>query len=76
MSKNTIEVKAFHSEAAAYAWVEGVLWPDGPICPHCGGVDRVGKLQGKSTRVGADQSMEDFERAFKKIAPLKFGKVK
>src|ERR1700694_4088292 len=52
MSKNTIEAKAFHSEAAAYAWVESVLWPEGPICPHCGGVDRVGKLGGKSTRVG------------------------
>src|SRR5215471_16984338 len=52
MSKNTIEAKAFHSEVAAYAWVESVLWPNGPICPHCGGVDRIGKLQGKSTRPG------------------------
>jgi transposase-like protein len=26
------------------------VWPDGPICPHCGGADRIGKLQGKSTR--------------------------
>jgi hypothetical protein len=31
MSKNTIEAKAFHSETAAYAWVESVLWPNGPI---------------------------------------------
>jgi transposase-like protein len=52
MSKNTLEAKAFHSEAAAYAWVESVLWPNGPICPHCGGVDRIGRLAGKSTRVG------------------------
>src|SRR5271157_4650825 len=52
MSKNTIEATAFHNEAAAYAWVESVLWPNGPICPHCGGVDRIGKLAGKSTRVG------------------------
>jgi transposase-like protein len=42
----------FHSEEAAHAYVEKRLWPDGPVCPHCGGVDRVGKLQGKSTRVG------------------------
>ncbi len=52
MSKNTIEAKAFHSESAAYEWVESVLWPNGPICPHCGGADRIGKLAGKSTRVG------------------------
>ena len=52
MSKNTIEAAAFHNEVAAYAWVKLVLWPNGPICPHCGGVDRIGKLAGKSTRVG------------------------
>ena len=23
-----------------------------PVCPHCGGVDRIGKLGGKSTRIG------------------------
>lgn len=42
----------FHNEEAAYAYVEARIWPEGPVCPHCGGVDRVGKLQGKSTRVG------------------------
>ncbi len=26
----------FHDENAARAFLEGVLWPDGPICPHCG----------------------------------------
>jgi transposase-like protein len=52
MSKSILEAKAFQDEAAAYAWVETRVWPDGPICPHCGGTDRIGKLQGKSTRVG------------------------
>ena len=28
------------------------VWPDGPICPHCGGVERIGKMGGKSTRIG------------------------
>lgn len=42
----------FHSEEAAFAYVEARLWPNGPVCPHCGGVERVGKLAGKSTRVG------------------------
>jgi transposase-like protein len=25
---------------------------NGPICPHCGGFERIGKLKGKSTRPG------------------------
>ena len=44
--------KHYHDEAAAYAWVEARVWPDGPICPHCGGVERIGKMGGKSTRYG------------------------
>jgi transposase-like protein len=42
----------FQDEAAAYAWVEARVWPDGPICPHCGSFERIGKLNGKSTRIG------------------------
>lgn len=42
----------FHNEAAAYEWVEARLWPNGPQCPRCKGTERVGKLQGKSTRAG------------------------
>lgn len=42
----------FHDEEAAYAYVEARIWPEGPVCPHCGGVDRIGKMGGKSTRVG------------------------
>ncbi|MGC2411073.1 MAG: IS1595 family transposase [Stellaceae bacterium] len=44
----------YHSEEAAYAYVEARLWPDGPVCPHCGNVDpsRIGKLAGKTTRIG------------------------
>jgi transposase-like protein len=43
----------FHNEEAAYAYVEARIWPNGPVCPHCGGVERIGKMQGKSTRTGA-----------------------
>lgn len=28
----------FHDEAAAFAHLESVLWPTGPVCPHCGSV--------------------------------------
>jgi transposase-like protein len=44
--------KHFHDEAAAYKYVEARVWPEGPVCPHCGGIDRIGPMKGKSTRVG------------------------
>src|SRR3954465_12119836 len=42
----------YHSEEAAYAFVEAHVWPNGRVCPHCGVVGRSGPLKGKSTRVG------------------------
>jgi transposase-like protein len=42
----------FHDEDAAFAYVEARVWPEGPTCPHCGGVERISKMQGKSTRKG------------------------
>lgn len=48
----------FHNEEAAYAYVEARLWPRGPVCPRCGGMDRISKMQGKSTRVGAYKCYE------------------
>jgi transposase-like protein len=43
----------FHNEEAAYSYVEARIWANGPVCPHCGGVERIGKMGGKSTRIGA-----------------------
>ncbi len=42
----------FHDEAAAFKFVEDRVWPTGPVCLHCGCVERIGKLEGKSTRQG------------------------
>jgi transposase-like protein len=44
----------FHSEEAAYAFAEARLWPNGPVCPHCGNVEqeRIGRLRGKTNRPG------------------------
>jgi len=42
----------FHNEEAAFAFVEARVWPEGPTCPHCGGVERISKMGGKSTRLG------------------------
>lgn len=42
----------FYDEAAAFEKLESVVWPNGPFCPHCGGMDRVYPLKGKTTRIG------------------------
>lgn len=38
--------KYFHDEAAAFEHVESILWPDGPVCTGCGGVNNAYKLEG------------------------------
>lgn len=35
----------FHSEEAAFAHLEKIIWADGKACPHCGGVDRITKVK-------------------------------
>ena len=52
MSTSILNAKHLHDEAAAYKWVEARFWPEGPVCPHCGGFEKIGKLAGKSTRPG------------------------
>ncbi|MFD0986751.1 IS1595 family transposase [Methyloligella solikamskensis] len=52
MAKSVLSDKHFHDEKAAYAFVEKRVWPNGPVCPHCGGVDRISPMKGKSTRIG------------------------
>jgi transposase-like protein len=38
--------KWFRDEAAAFRHLEGLLWPEGPVCPHCGTVGKAGRLEG------------------------------
>src|SRR6202167_1052139 len=52
MANSVFNSKALQDETAAYRWVEAQIWPEGPICPHCGGVDRISPMKGKSTRIG------------------------
>jgi len=49
---SVLSSKHFHNEDEAFAYVEARVWPEGPTCPHCGGVERISKMQGKSTRLG------------------------
>ncbi|MBX3532525.1 MAG: transposase, partial [Rhizobiaceae bacterium] len=36
----------FHDEAAAFEHVEAILWPDAPVCAHCGSMEGHYKLRG------------------------------
>lgn len=40
----------FHDEQAAFQYVESVLWPNGPVCPHCRDTKRFYDLS--KTRIG------------------------
>ena len=53
-----LSAKHLHDEEAAYKYVEERLWPHGPVCPRCGSLDRIGKLKGKSTRIGTYKCYE------------------
>jgi transposase-like protein len=53
MAKSVLSDDRFHSEEAAFVWVESQLWPNGPVCPHCQATgEKIGRLTGKTTRIG------------------------
>jgi transposase-like protein len=70
MANSILNAPQFQSEAAAFAYVEARLWPNGPVCPHCGGADRIGRLQGKTTRPGLYKCY-----ACKKPFTVRIGKI-
>jgi transposase-like protein len=46
MSKNSLFAEPhFQNDEAARAMLESILWPDGPVCPHCGIVDSAYKTK-------------------------------
>jgi len=51
MSDNLTAAR-FTNEQAAREHLESIRWPNGPVCPHCGGTERNSKLQGESHRAG------------------------
>jgi transposase-like protein len=52
MATSIFSAPQFKTEVAAFEYVEAHLWPNGPVCPHCGETARIGRLNGKTTRVG------------------------
>ena len=47
----------FHDESKARKWLEAQIWPDGPVCPHCGSYEPTA-LKGKAHRPGLYQCNE------------------
>ena len=50
---SALSAEHYHDEAAAYVYLEARVWPNGPVCPYCGGVERISAMKGKSTRIGS-----------------------
>ena len=47
MAKPVLSDPRFFNEEAAFDYVERMLWPEGPMCPHCGALaEKIGRLQG------------------------------
>jgi transposase-like protein len=55
--KLDITDKIYNNEDAARAHLEEQLWPDGPVCPHCGSFAST-KLEGNAHRKGLYQCNE------------------
>jgi transposase-like protein len=45
----------FTDETTAREWLESQVWPNGPVCPHCGNSDRITGLRGRVHRPGVYQ---------------------
>ena len=52
MAHSVLSEPHFQDEKAAFAYVEAHLWPQGPYCPFCGEAERIGRLNGETTRPG------------------------
>jgi transposase-like protein len=42
----------FQDETAAYAKLESIVWPNGPVCPHCKATGKMKLMGGNATRPG------------------------
>jgi transposase-like protein len=52
MAKSEISAPYFQDPEIAREHLEAVRWPNGPVCPHCGGVGNIRKVTGTRHRPG------------------------
>lgn len=45
--KTSLFAKQYQNEDAAREYLESTLWPDGPVCPHCGVINEAYRLTAK-----------------------------
>lgn len=58
----------FRNDDAARAYLETVLWPDGPVCPHCGTIGRAYATKRKGVyRCAEPQCRKDFTVTMKTV---------
>lgn len=57
---NLLQNPIFQDETKAREWLEKRVWPQGPVCPHCGCCDpsSITELKGKAHRPGLYQCNE------------------
>lgn len=42
----------FHDEDAARKHLESIRWPNGPVCPHCGALGRISRIEAQGSEKG------------------------
>jgi transposase-like protein len=52
---NQLKNPIFQDETKAREWLEARIWPDGPVCPHCGAFEDVTRMEGEAHRAGLIQ---------------------
>jgi transposase-like protein len=52
MPNGVLDHPYFRDETEAYAKLESIVWPNGPVCVHCGVVGRSSRMGGNATRAG------------------------
>src|SRR5258705_2490561 len=69
MTKNSLFGEPqFQNDEAARAMLESILWPDGPVCPHCGIVDSGYKAKRPGVYRCAEQACrKDFSVTMKTV---------
>ena len=62
MARSVLDAAHFHDQYAAFDYVERLVWPNHPVCPHCkAGFERVGFLNGMRTKASR-KNPEGLER--------------
>jgi transposase-like protein len=52
VAKSQFDAPHFQDAEKARELLEAIRWPNGPYCPHCGGLDRIHKVEGTKHRAG------------------------